>query len=271
MANEVETPAARRESPRANSRAALIDAAFEEFSTRGYEAATVAGIAERAGVTTGALYAHFSGKLQLLLETVGLMPVGDMVRNIADMAARPWSEAARIMSEQMAADPDPHTLLLLDVIVAARRDPAVAQILRQGLERYLKAMAESIQAGTALGFIDPAVPTDDLSRVLALLNLGSIVFAALGERLPRAEAFARLADQLLQSSGSGHVDHTVALLRVRSRAAALAEARGELAEAVVGAARDGHSLRQIGAAAGMSHERVRQLLQEESRGSCQGS
>ena len=60
------------ESPRANSRAALIDAALEEFSTKGYEAATVAGIAERAGVTTGALYAHFAGKLDLLLATVGL-------------------------------------------------------------------------------------------------------------------------------------------------------------------------------------------------------
>ena len=40
---------------------------FEEFTTKGYEAATVAGIAKRAGVTTGAVYAHFAGKLDLLL------------------------------------------------------------------------------------------------------------------------------------------------------------------------------------------------------------
>ena len=52
---------------RASSRSALIVAALDEFSEKGYEAATVAGIAERAGVTTGALYAHFDGKLDLLL------------------------------------------------------------------------------------------------------------------------------------------------------------------------------------------------------------
>jgi hypothetical protein len=47
-------PVTRSEGSRRNSRAALIDAAFEEFSTKGYEATTVAGIADRAGVTTGA-------------------------------------------------------------------------------------------------------------------------------------------------------------------------------------------------------------------------
>ena len=72
------------ESPRANSRAALIDAALEEFSTKGYEAATVAGIAERAGVTTGALYAHFAGKLDLLLATVGLTPAEEVVDPLRD-------------------------------------------------------------------------------------------------------------------------------------------------------------------------------------------
>ena len=254
--------AGRRESSRANSRAALIDAAFEEFSTRGYEAATVASIAERAGVTTGALYAHFSGKLELLLETVGLTPVEDMVRTVAGITARPWSEAARLLSEEMAAEPDRRTQLLLDVIVAARRDPRVAQILRQGLDHYLDAMGEATQVGMALGLIDPALATDDLNRVLALINLGMIVFAALGERPPTAEAFARLADLLLQSSGANGGEQPAALVRVSSRAAALDRARQSLAEAVAAAADEGHSLRQIGAAAGLSHERVRQVLRE---------
>src|SRR4051812_19768869 len=92
--------------PRANSRAALIAAALEEFSTKGYEAATVAGIAERAGVTTGALYAHFAGKLDLLLATVGLTPAEEVVDAIVGMVARPWSEASRIMSHGLATPPD---------------------------------------------------------------------------------------------------------------------------------------------------------------------
>ena len=247
---------------RANSRAALIDAAFEEFSAHGYEATTVAGIAERAGVTTGALYAHFSSKLELLLETVGLTSAEDLVRNVADITSRPWSEATRLLSEELAAEPDPRTVLLLDVIVAARRDPAAAEILRNGLDHYIDAMGKATQVGMALGFIDPALEADDLNRVLALINLGMIVFAALGERPPTTDAFARLADLLLQSSGAREGEQPAALARVKARADAVEKARSALAEAAAAAAEEGHSLRQIGAASGWSHERVRQMLRD---------
>ena len=56
---------------RTSSRDALIDAAVEEFAEKGYEATKVSDIAERAGVTTGALYGHFDGKLDLLMATLG--------------------------------------------------------------------------------------------------------------------------------------------------------------------------------------------------------
>ena len=94
------------ESNRTNSRSALLEAALDEFSSKGYEAATVAGIAERAGVTTGALYAHFAGKLDLLLATVGLTPVEEVVDSIAGLAALPWSEVSRVMSHGLATPPE---------------------------------------------------------------------------------------------------------------------------------------------------------------------
>ena len=92
-------PLRANERSRANSRGALINAAFEEFSSKGYEAATVAGIAERAGVTTGALYAHFTGKLDLLLATVGLTPTEDVVDSIAGLG--------RVVVERSIADHEP--------------------------------------------------------------------------------------------------------------------------------------------------------------------
>ena len=188
------------ERSRANSSAALIDAAFEEFSSKGYEAATVAGIAKRAGVTTGALYAHFTGKVDLLLATVGLTPAENIVDSIADMAALPWSEASRIMSHDLATPPDRRTLLLLDLIVVARRDPHVARILRRGLETYLDAMKHANDKGVALGVIDPALRTDELARLFALLTFGRMVFATLEERPPSDDAFRRFNDLLLQSA-----------------------------------------------------------------------
>lgn len=106
----------------------------------------------------------------------------------------------------MSARPDRSMLLLLDVIVVARRDPHVAHILRRGLESYLRATTRANDAGMALGLIDPALPTDDLARVQAMLTLGKVIFSALDEAPPSDLAFARLADLLLQSEiGRAHV------------------------------------------------------------------
>jgi AcrR family transcriptional regulator len=257
--------AARSESSRRNSPAALIEAAFEEFSTKGYEATTVAGIADRAGVTTGALYAHFASKLDLLLATLGLTPVEDILRSAREAAALPRGEATKRLVQSMAAPPDRHMLLLLDVIVFARRDPHVAQILMRGLERYVGASASANEEAVELGLIDPALAIDDLARVLTLLTMGKIVFGALDGEPPSEAAFARLAELLLRPAGAGpdgEGDPPAALARVRARAAAAEQARRGLHDGIVDAVHEGHSLRQVGTAAGLSHERIRQVLRE---------
>jgi AcrR family transcriptional regulator len=260
----VHRPPRASESPRANSRAALIEAALEEFSTKGYEAATVAGIAERAGVTTGAMYAHFRGKLDLLLATVGLTPAEEVVDTIVGTVARPWSEASRIMSHGLATPPGRGTRLLLDVIVVARRDPHVARILRRGLETYLDAMKVANDKGVALGAIDPALRTDELARLFALLTFGRIVFAVLDEPPPSDEAFRRFTDLLLQSADVDGHEGRPALARVRARATTAERTQRSLHDSIVEAVEAGHSLRQVGAAAGVSHERVRQVLRERA-------
>jgi TetR/AcrR family acrAB operon transcriptional repressor len=49
----------------AATREALLDAALLEFAERGYQAAKLADIAARAGVTRGAAYHHFADKAEL--------------------------------------------------------------------------------------------------------------------------------------------------------------------------------------------------------------
>jgi AcrR family transcriptional regulator len=227
----------------ANSRAALVEAALEEFTTRGYEAATVAGIAERAGVTTGAVYAHFASKLDLLLASVDLTPIADIERLIEQ--GRPTATPS-LLARGLASRPDPRRVLLLDVIVAARRDPAVASVLRSGLEAYVRASARATGADAA-------------SRLLAVLNLGMIVFAALDARTPPVAAFERLVDALFVAADEQGVPPSDALARVAAGAASVARAEDALHERIVAAIEEGHSLRQVGAAAGLSHEAVRRI------------
>ncbi|MHB1784996.1 MAG: TetR/AcrR family transcriptional regulator [Acidimicrobiales bacterium] len=249
--------------PRGSSRQALIEAAFEEFSTQGYDAATVVNIAERAGVTTGALYAHFRGKLDLLSETLGLERVGDFWRAIRIASSMSWPEAAEFLSRSFSKRPDPRMLLLLDVIVVARRDPEVAATIRRSLGSYLDAMVQATEGGVAAGMVAPALEANDLARLFAAISLGLLVFEALGEAIPSESAFVRLTELLLQGKRSDQVEGELgALARVRIRAAQAEEGRRQLEEAIIGAAGQGQSLRHIGSAAGLSHERVRRMLHD---------
>jgi AcrR family transcriptional regulator len=55
------------EGKRARTRARLVDAAAALFAERGFHGATLADVAARAGLTTGAIYGNFKSKEQLFL------------------------------------------------------------------------------------------------------------------------------------------------------------------------------------------------------------
>lgn len=251
--------------PRTTSRDALLDAALAEFTAKGYEAATVADIAERAGVTTGALYNQFENKLDLLVACIGVQTIGDFWRKMSEVASLPWNEAARTLGRIYSDTPEQSTLLLLDVIVLARRDPSVAAAFGGTLERYLASTARAAHEGHNAGLIDPALPPADLARIVTALAFGQLVLDALGQKRPSAASAVQFVDMLLQSHHIEARDEPAALALVRTRAAATDRARQRQNAAIIDAAAQGHSLRRIGEAAGLSHERVRSIVAEGNR------
>src|SRR5947207_14128213 len=81
----------------AETRERLLRAAAEGFAERGYDGTRVADIAAAAGVSNGALYAHFGSKAELL---VGALRV----------------HGQQMLAEMFAADPDRSITELLLVI-----------------------------------------------------------------------------------------------------------------------------------------------------------
>ena len=155
-----------------------------------------------------------------------------------------------MLSENMAAGPDDAALLLLDAIVAARRDAGVAEILRAGFATYEKAIARATEAGTELGSRSALDPTD-LVRVLALLSFGRLVSEAIGAPAPAPHAYDRLVDllsALVRRHDRGRIAGRHRQGPVASGRLERARRRSPTAVAAVGA---GHSLRRGGGRRGV--------------------
>jgi len=246
-----------------NARSALIEAAVDEFSEKGYAAATLADIAARAGVTTGAVYAHFESKLDLLVEALGLRTA----RKFAEVAfhageAPPGQMSDGLAAGLLSAPMGRRGLILLDVIVFARRDPEVAAALREMVDVREETFVRMTEAGIRAGVVDPELPNAELFRLVMALTFGTLIQRALGEPAPSAETVAYLAERLLHPASGAARDLDAGLARVQTKADAVADARADLHKAVVEAAAAGHSLRAMAKAAGVSHERIRAILAE---------
>jgi len=131
---------------------ALVDSAAEVFAEMGYEAASVADIARRAQLTTGAIYNRFSGKAGLMNAVIlaKLAPdaqiVGsDLVRAIG--SSTPISQPA--LEDLMSRLNDESTVnnrgLRLAARDAARREPEVAAVVGPLQDATLSTMADFVR------------------------------------------------------------------------------------------------------------------------------
>src|ERR1700685_327881 len=84
------------------TRKRLLAAAADVFAERGYDGTRVADIAAAAGVSNGALYAHFGSKAELLVAALR-------------------EHAPRLLADMLAADPGRSITELL--LVVGRRLP----------------------------------------------------------------------------------------------------------------------------------------------------
>ena len=73
---------------RARTRAALIEAARQIIRGQGYDALTLASVAERAGMTTGAIYGNFKNRTDLLMAVAEVSGAPIMARTWPGMSFR---------------------------------------------------------------------------------------------------------------------------------------------------------------------------------------
>jgi AcrR family transcriptional regulator len=155
------------------TRERLLQAAADAFAAQGYDGTRVADIAASAGVSNGALYAHFGSKAELL---VGALRAHGR-RHLADMfeadPGRPVSEMLLEIGRRLVSKPDAGGYLLVEALVAARRDEAVAKPMRDDMGERADWLAQLIGGAQVAGELDQSVSADALAHFCLLLTMGS--------------------------------------------------------------------------------------------------
>ena len=175
--------AARKERSAAR-REAILAAALDEFSSRGFEAARLDDVAKRAGVAKGTIYLYFRDKESLFQELIRAMltplvgtiealgaadvPINVLAERIVDLFVREVYETRR---------KDVIRLMISE----GRRFPKLAEFYyREVLSRIIAAMRAILRRAAARGEVPESLA--DFPQIIVAPGLVAIIWSGLFER-----------------------------------------------------------------------------------------
>ncbi|MBI2723780.1 MAG: TetR/AcrR family transcriptional regulator [Chloroflexi bacterium] len=185
---------------RKQTRARLIDAALQLFSTSGYEHATVDDISQAAGFSKGAYYFHFSTKDDVLLELLRNW-TDDRNRVLASEAGDDGAVTGAILQRTLEsffsyADEPQWPAVLLEFWAQAVRNPEVSKRLTQAYAGWRAELSGIFARAAESGAVAADAAADAASVVLAAHD-GFAVQMAIGSPGAKAMTAAELVESLL--------------------------------------------------------------------------
>ena len=165
-------------------RDAILSAALDEFSSRGFEAARLDDVARRAGVAKGTIYLYFRDKESLFQELVRAMltplvgtieAMGEAELPLAVVADRIVELFVREVYETRRKD------VIRLMISEGRRFPKLAEFYyREVLSRIIAAVRSLLRRAAARGEVPEALA--DFPQIVAAPGLVAIIWSGLFER-----------------------------------------------------------------------------------------
>ncbi len=157
----------------AETRERLLSAAADIFAERGYDGTRVADIAAAAGVSNGALYAHFASKAELLVRSLRAHGRRLLAEALAADPDRSVTELLLVVGRWLPHRPDARGYLLVEALVAARRDEDVARPMRSYVGERADWLVDLIRVAQDGGELDQALSPNALAHFCLLLAMGS--------------------------------------------------------------------------------------------------
>ena len=155
------------------TRERLLLAAADVFARRGYDGARVADIAAAADVSSGALYAHFGSKAELLVAALRRHGRRLLAEALAAEPGRPVTELLLQIGRRLPRRRDARGYLIVEALVAARRDEDVAGPMRDYVGERGDLLAEVVRVAQAGAELDPSLSPSALAHFCLLLSMGS--------------------------------------------------------------------------------------------------
>ena len=169
----------------AETRERLLRAAADVFAERGYDGTRVADIAAAAGVSNGALYAHFASKADLLADALRTHGRNLLAEMLAADPGRPVVDLLLAVGRWLPRRRDARGYLIIEALVAARRDEDVGGPMREYVGERADWLAGLVGLAQAGGELDPALSPAALAHFCLLLAMGSALITpdlhAIGE------------------------------------------------------------------------------------------
>jgi AcrR family transcriptional regulator len=157
----------------AETRERLLSAAADVFAERGYDGTRVADIAAAAGVSNGAMYAHFGSKAELLVDALCTHGRRQLADEFAADPERSVADMLLTIGRRLARPRDARGYLIVEALVAARRDEDVATPMRRYIGEQEDWLSGLMQVAQADGEIDVGLSPNAIAHFCLLLSMGS--------------------------------------------------------------------------------------------------
>ena len=167
----------------------LLDAAARVFAREGYDGTKILDIVAEAGLSTGAVYGRFRSKNALLQEAV--------VRRAASVVNLEVSGVETVVQLLLSFAPllDDEAVRL-EALVAARREPEVAEAIREADRVRTEKLRPLFEAAQRDGTIDRELDPVAVLFLVRTLYLGLLLERAAGSVPPDAAAWEAVLRRL---------------------------------------------------------------------------
>jgi AcrR family transcriptional regulator len=157
----------------AGTRERLLRAAADVFAARGYDGTRVSDIAEAAGLSNGAMYSYFGSKAELLVDALRAHGGRLLADLVAAHPSRSIADLLLLTGRSLRRRREPDDDLLVEALLAARRDREVVAPIRGYVRERTDWLAGLVQQAQVRGELDPDLPPQAVAHFCLSLAVGT--------------------------------------------------------------------------------------------------